>query len=150
MCVADWHMAQRMKITKADLLTPALTVSVADNASLELMGAQFLKLTAQSGQTSEQLVYFAKGVGEFYLSKAALMDLKLSAATFQWLAILHKAAAAVLSMRSRTGSRPVLHQSNSRLHKVLVVRFSLQVRPHPTAFLFVLPPASHWVQPHWG
>ena len=76
MCVADWEVAKRMNIT------PALTVSVADNASLELIGAQFLSLTAQSGHTTQQLVYFAKGVGEFYLSKAALMDLQVISRDF--------------------------------------------------------------------
>ena len=36
------------------LLTPALTVSVADNANLELMGAQFVTLSSNSGQVTEQ------------------------------------------------------------------------------------------------
>ena len=54
MCVADWQVAKRMNIRKADLLTPALTVSVADNANLELMGAQFVTLSSNSGQVTEQ------------------------------------------------------------------------------------------------
>ena len=82
MCVADWQVAERMNLTPADLLTPALTVSVADNASLELMGAQFLQLKATTGQVTQQLVYFAKGVGEFYLSKSALVDLQVIDANF--------------------------------------------------------------------
>ena len=65
MCVADWAVAKQMNMSRSDLLTPALTVSVADNASLELIGAQFLTLKAHTGQCTEQLVYFAKGVGEF-------------------------------------------------------------------------------------
>ena len=48
---------------------------MADNANLELMGAQFLLLKAKDGSHTEQLVYFAKGVGEFYLSRSALVDL---------------------------------------------------------------------------
>ena len=82
MCVADWSVATRMNISKSDLLTPALTVSVADNANLELMGAQFMTITAAMGQKMEQLVYFAKGVGEFYLSKAALIDLEVISKNF--------------------------------------------------------------------
>ena len=56
MCVAEWDVAQRMKLKRSDLLTPALTISVADNASLKLMGAQFVKLTAPTGQTTEQVL----------------------------------------------------------------------------------------------
>ena len=82
MCVADWSVAQRMNLTRSDLLTPALTVSVADNANLELIGAQFISLTAHTGQSTQQLVYFAKGIGELYLSKQALIDLEVISNNF--------------------------------------------------------------------
>ena len=59
MCVADWEVAKRLGLAKSDLLIPALSVSVADNWSLELMGAHFITIYADSGETSEQLVYFA-------------------------------------------------------------------------------------------
>lgn len=39
MCVTDWQVAKRMGLTKSDLITPALSVSVADNSNLELIGA---------------------------------------------------------------------------------------------------------------
>lgn len=97
LCVVDWAVAKRMNIGKADLLTPALTVSVADNASLELMGAQFVTLTAATGQTTEQLVYFAKGMGEFYLSKAALIDLEVISSNFPMVGNIQPAPAPAIN-----------------------------------------------------
>ena len=76
MCVADWSIAKQLQLTKQDLLHPALTVSVADNTNLELMGAHFMTLSSDSGASTHQLVYFATDVGDFYLSKAAMIDLK--------------------------------------------------------------------------
>ena len=67
MCVADWSVAKQM--------VPALSVSVADNTSFELIGATFMTITTKEGYTSEQLVYLAHDVGQFYLSKQALFDL---------------------------------------------------------------------------
>ena len=55
---------------------------MADNSSLELIGAHFLTITARSGHKSEQLVYFATDIGEFYLSKAALIDLAVIDSNF--------------------------------------------------------------------
>ena len=75
MCVSDWSTAKEMGISKSDILTPALTISTADNAKLELIGATFLTLYSNSGQSTDQLVYFANGVGQFYLSKSAMKDL---------------------------------------------------------------------------
>ena len=77
MCVSDWDVAKRMGLKKSDFWVPVLSVSVADNSSLGLMGAYFLTMSSDSGNTSEQLVYFANDVGEFYLSKAALINLKV-------------------------------------------------------------------------
>ena len=54
----------------------ALSVSVADNSSLELMGTHFMTFYTDLGYKSEQPVYFDNNVGEFYLSKAALTDLQ--------------------------------------------------------------------------
>ena len=82
MCVADWQVAKRMGLSKSDLIAPALSVSVADNSNLELIGAHFVTLSSSTGQSSEQLVYFATGIGEFYLSKAALIDLQVIHANF--------------------------------------------------------------------
>ena len=71
MCVVDWHIAKRLGLSKHDLFAPALSVSVADNSNLELIGAHFLELFDDSSECTEQLVYFANGVGEFYLSQEA-------------------------------------------------------------------------------
>ena len=60
MSVADWEVAKRMNLRNLDLLLPALSVSVADNANLELIGAHFINIYAHSGQSTSQLVYFAK------------------------------------------------------------------------------------------
>ena len=67
MCVADWEVAKNLNLNKTDLLMPALSVSVADNSSLELVGAHFLTISTEEGQTSGQLVYFANNIGEFYV-----------------------------------------------------------------------------------
>ena len=77
MCVADWSVARQMGMSKSDLMVPALSVSVADNSSLELLGATFMTISSPSGESSEQLIYFAHDVGQFYLSNADLMDLKV-------------------------------------------------------------------------
>ena len=82
MCVANWQVTKNMGLKRADLLVPALTVSVADNSSLELIGAQFVTIFSASGHASEQLVYFATGIGEFYLSKASLIDLQVISKDF--------------------------------------------------------------------
>ena len=77
MCVADWQIAKNMGLRRKDLLIPALSISVADNSNLELIGAHFLTISAPTGHISNQLVYFATGVNQFYLSKSAMMDLSI-------------------------------------------------------------------------
>ena len=77
MCVADWQVGQRLGLKRKDLVVPALSISVADNYNLELIGAHFLRLSTPTGESTQQLVYFATEVGEFYLSKGALIDLKI-------------------------------------------------------------------------
>ena len=112
MCVADWLVATRMNIRKQDLLTPALTVSVADNANLELMGAQFLTLTAPTGQITQQLVYFAKGVGEFYLSKSALTDLQVISKNFPMVGDCQSGTSQGAIYEVQDGFPSVLHEDN--------------------------------------
>ena len=82
MCVSDWNLAKEMGLKKSDILTPALTISTADNAKLELIGATFLTLFTNTGEYSQQLVYFAIGVGQFYLSKSAMKDLGIISRDF--------------------------------------------------------------------
>ena len=82
MCVCDYSLAKQMGLTKHNMLTPALTISVADNADLELIGAAFMLIKSDKGPTTRQLVYFATGVGQFYLSKQACFDLGIIGKNF--------------------------------------------------------------------
>ena len=175
-------MARKLNLSKSDIFVPALRVSVADNARLELMGAQFFTLSAAGGQTTEQLVYFAKGVGEFYLSKSALIDLGVIAHNFPSMGSCstsnNSQACAIYEVQDGFPSVRQHHkqQDEQRLRhhtplypglppKSYSTPCSLKVpqlmplfiwslandkaRPHPPAYLFVTPPASHRVQPQW-
>lgn len=82
MCVADCKLAKQMGLSKHNMLTPALTISFADNADLELIGAAFMLIKSDKGPATRQLVYFATGVGQFYLSKQACVDLGIIDANF--------------------------------------------------------------------
>ena len=73
MCVADVTLAGKLGLP--ELVTPAMNVTVADNAELRVVGAGFVTLVAVNGMESHQMVYFANGVSDFYLSKAACRDL---------------------------------------------------------------------------
>ena len=82
MCVADVSLADRLGVPRGQLVDPVLQVSVANNAGLELAGAGFVTLSSQGGRKSSQMVYFARGVGEFYLSQEACMDLGIISGEF--------------------------------------------------------------------
>ena len=71
MCVADASLAKRMGVPRELLVDPALEITVANNAGLEIVGAGFVTLTTKEGTSTQEMVYFAKGVGEFYLSQDA-------------------------------------------------------------------------------
>ena len=75
-CMADYSLASKMNLAH-QLFTPTMQVSVANNAGLNIMGAMFLNITAPNGSTSSQMVYFAKNVKEFFLSKSATRDLRI-------------------------------------------------------------------------
>ena len=68
------NLLKQVGLKKQHMLTPALTISVADNGDLELIGTAFMNIQAP-GFTTSQLVYFATDIGKFYLSKAACIDL---------------------------------------------------------------------------
>ena len=76
MCVAPVSIAQEMNLGSDDLLSPALQVAVADNTGLQLVGATFMTLEG-GGMKTQQMVYFARGVKEFFLSKEACQGLGL-------------------------------------------------------------------------
>ncbi len=74
MCVADESVARRLGI-RDQLVDTAMNVTVADNERLGILGASFVVLRMAGGRMSRQMVYFARGVGDFYLSKSASRDL---------------------------------------------------------------------------
>ena len=173
MCVADFNVAKRMGLSKSDLMIPALSVSVADNSSLELIGAHFMTLFTDSGETSEQLVYFANDVGEFYLSKAALIDLKVISHAFPRVSLHNKGdinevqdgfppffvrTIVILDIMPplfsgitpRTYSMPCTLKVLQLMPLFTWTLVNIKWRPLQTASLFNLPPASHRVRPHWG
>lgn len=76
MCVAVYNIARRLGI-QDQLDTPELNISVADNANLQPMGAAFLNLLSPARNNSKQMVYFAQGIKDFYLSNSACRDLQL-------------------------------------------------------------------------
>merc|ERR1712059_107604 len=76
MCVAGTAIAESMGITKSDLIKPKLKISVADNSGLNLAGTAFINVSGPGGETN-QLVYFADNVDDFFISKQACMDLNI-------------------------------------------------------------------------
>jgi hypothetical protein len=113
MCVADWDVAARLNLTKADLLHPALKVSVADNSNLELVGAHFLSIYSDSGESTEQMVYFAHNVGDFYLSKAAMIDLGIISKDFPTVGSSHTQQGALNQVQDELTSA---HQPSPQHH----------------------------------
>ena len=74
MCVADVSVADRLGISREQLVSPALRIFVANNAGLSIVGAGFLSLSV-GGRCTQQMVYFASGVGQLFLSQEACMEL---------------------------------------------------------------------------
>ena len=128
MCVADWQIAKRLVLRKNNLFAPALSVSVADNSSLELIGAHFLEIFDDSGEYTEQLVYFSNGVGKFYLSQEALKQLKVIPNNFPVVSSCEKATVTTISgsaqgrkvTRFTASSRPSFVSHHQTAHKVIL------------------------------
>ena len=75
MCVCGSNMAQRMGIYEQHLVSLALRVAVADNKGLKLVGAGFVTSMRAGRATTSQIVYFADGVEELFLSKTMCTEL---------------------------------------------------------------------------
>ena len=75
MCVTGLDVAARMGIATSELVPCKMTISVADDAGLQVRGAAFLTLTGRGGVSCGQMVYFAEGLEEFFVSKVAMRDL---------------------------------------------------------------------------
>ena len=71
MCVASRETARRLGLTEEQMCLPEMSVSIANNTGLRILGTGFLNLKDSSGASTSQMVYFADGVGEFYLGKVA-------------------------------------------------------------------------------
>ena len=75
MCLAGPDMLTRMGIFVSDLLTPVVRISVANNAGLRMLGVAFVTFTGKGGAQTNQMLYFADGTDDVYLSKVACRDL---------------------------------------------------------------------------
>ena len=82
MCVADLSTVDRMGIQRHLLPQPFLNVSGANNEDLKILWVAFLTITSPTGSHTNQMVYLADNVGEFYLSKAACRQLGIIDANF--------------------------------------------------------------------
>ena len=81
MCVADESVARKLGI-RDQLVGTAMNVTVAANEELGIIGAGFFVLRMTGGHMTRQMEYFARGVGDFYLSKAASRDLGIISVGF--------------------------------------------------------------------
>ncbi len=75
MCVGDLELAERLGLVSEFLVDTAMSVTVANNDNLRVQGAGFMEIVAASGRSTKQMVYFARGVRDFYLSKVACREL---------------------------------------------------------------------------
>ena len=74
MCVSGIRVALQFGIKSKDLIPCALKINSANNSGLEILGAMFVTLERE-GWSSNQMVYVARGVQEFFMSKEACQDL---------------------------------------------------------------------------
>ena len=75
MCLAGRNVMSRMGLSEDDLLEPMVRVAVANDVMLPLLGVAFVTMTGNGGAQSGQMLYFADGVTDMFVSKAALRDL---------------------------------------------------------------------------
>ena len=75
MCVTGTDVGRRMGLRKRDMVPAALRISVADNVEVQTVGAAFLSLTGKGGVKTNQMVYFADQMTDFYVSKEACRSL---------------------------------------------------------------------------
>merc|ERR1712082_488581 len=75
MCVGDLELAERLGLVSEFLVGTAMSVTVANNDNLRVRGAGFMEIVTASGKSTKQMVYFARGVRDFYLSKVACREL---------------------------------------------------------------------------
>ena len=74
MVVAGIGIVQKVGLREADLIKPALSIKAANSEEMKLLGAVFLTISGENKRTGEKresnnLVYIASNVSEFFLSK---------------------------------------------------------------------------------
>ncbi len=74
MCVTGIRVALQLGLKSRDLVPCSLKINGANNSGLEILGAMFVTLS-KDGWTTKQMVYVARGVAEFYMSKEACREL---------------------------------------------------------------------------
>ena len=82
MCVTGVKVASQLGLKYRDLVPTVLCITGANNRTIETLGAMFLTLEGAKGNKSNQMVYVARGVNDFYLSKEACRDLGIISASF--------------------------------------------------------------------
>ena len=104
MGLAGREVMTRMGLREADLLVPAIKVSVANNAGLRMLGAVFAMFSGARGASARQMLYFAEGIDDFYLSKTACRELGAIPEAFPEVGGTRKGV--VCSTRRRSSSTP--------------------------------------------
>ena len=102
LCLGGRDTMAKMKLEESDLLRSSISVTVANNAGLRVLGLVFATLTGRGGQKCGQLIYFAEGVDQFFLSKAACRGLGFIADDLP----LDSSRVAVCDARRRSSSAP--------------------------------------------
>ena len=85
MCVTGVKVVLQLGLRASDLVPCSVRINGANNSGLDVVGAVFLTLSGPGGWSTSQMVYVAKGVSEFYLSKEACRELGTIAPTFRQL-----------------------------------------------------------------
>merc|ERR1712082_76130 len=75
MCVTGVKVALQLGLRVRDLVPCTMRINGANNSGLDTIGGVFLTLSGPGGWETKQMVYVARGVDEFYLSKEAFREL---------------------------------------------------------------------------
>merc|ERR1712082_156635 len=81
MCVAGIRVALQLGLKSKDLVPCELKINSANNSGLDVLGAMFVTLE-WGGWSSNQMVYVARGVQDFFMSKEACRDLSIVGINF--------------------------------------------------------------------
>ena len=127
MCVAGPGFLQTVGLTQRDLFTPSFQIKGASNTHMNLLGAAFLDLTGRHAITGEvrvtsQMVYFAQGVTNLFLSLEASRALGIVRPDFPEVAQFNDLETSVDKMETSVSSGKGQVEERSQLdhsHSVL-------------------------------